>query len=262
MPNNKLIAELLKDFNGNKIAAVEAIRHFKQPDSNRPPANATPIIRVDQLTKTYKFHRKPVEVLKGLTFDVYEGEFLVLAGSSGSGKSTLLHLLGGLDKPTSGTITVGNQNISKLSDSKLSEFRGNTIGFVFQSFYLQPFLSLGDNVEVPGMFARRPRAKRHLHAQNLLKLVGLDEHTNYLPKQLSGGQLQRTAIARAILNNPKILLADEPTGNLDATNSRKVIEVFKRIQKTLGTTIVMVTHDPDIAMQADRVLNLADGEII
>jgi ABC-type lipoprotein export system ATPase subunit len=174
----------------------------------------------------------------------------------------LLQLIGGLDKPSQGLIRVDGQDISRLSDRKLSRFRNQTIGFVFQFFFLQPFLSLQTNLEVPGMFARTRPRRRIKKARELAAQVGLDERLKHRPKELSGGQMQRAAIARALLNSPKIVLADEPTGNLDSQNGRAIIDLFEEIRKTYGTTIIVVTHDPAIAGRADREIKLTDGRVI
>lgn len=220
------------------------------------------IISVNELTKEYKIGKNIVHALNNISLDVYDGEFLTIAGASGSGKSTLLQLLGGLDKPTNGNITIDGVNIKDLSDRKLSSFRSKTIGFVFQFFYLQPFLRLSDNIELPGMFTRLKRNKRKEKAQRLAQLVGLSDRIQHFPNELSGGQIQRAAIIRALMNQPKIILADEPTGNLDSQNSAAIIDLFKKVRQQFGTTIIVATHDPSIAAQADRTITIKDGEII
>lgn len=248
---------------GTANAAIAAIRRVStKPKAPSPYANNPVVIELQDVSKTYKIHRQKVSALRGVSLEIREGEFVALTGASGSGKSTLLQLIGGLDQPTSGNITVDGTNIQRLRDKKLSEFRNQTIGFVFQFFYLQPFLNLQTNTEVPGMFSRSPRATRTAHAQQLLDRVGLGDYAKRLPKELSGGQIQRAAIARALLNNPKILLADEPTGNLDKTNSKEIIDLFQTIRKELGTTVVIVTHNPEIAAEADREIQLSDGAIV
>ena len=260
---NQRVAEFLETFDGDVNAAISAIRTYKSPaQPQRATLTQEVIISLDNITKTYIQNKHSTTVLKSITLDVYKGEFLAITGPSGSGKSTLMHLIGGLDKPTSGKLSVDGSDLSQLSDPQLSEFRNRTIGFVFQSFYLQPFLTLKDNIEVPAMFARASRLNRDRYADLFIKLIGLDDRSNYYPKQLSGGQLQRVAIARALLNRPKIILADEPTGNLDSKNSRTIIELFKRIQRHLGTTIILVTHDHKISASADRIITLNDGEIV
>lgn len=226
------------------------------------PKNDTVLLSTRNLKKTYKRGRQAIEVLKGIDVTIYEGEFVAITGASGSGKSTLLQLMGGLDKPTSGEVLYGELNLSKLSDAKLSAFRREAVGFVFQFFYLQPFLRLRQNIEVPGMFARAKRKTRRARVEELATTVGLSDRLGHLPKELSGGQMQRAAIARALMNQPKILLADEPTGNLDSTNSKAIIDLFEAIREEFGTTIIIVTHDPAIAARADREIVINDGELV
>jgi len=216
---------------------------------------------VRNLTKTYKRGRQHLMVLDGVSLDIHEGEFVAVTGASGSGKSTLLQLMGGLDKPSSGEVNYGEVNLAKLSDSKLSIFRQQTVGFVFQFFYLQPFLRLSSNLEVPGMFARTKHKVRQAKVNELTEKVGLSDRLKHFPKELSGGQMQRAAIARALMNLPKIILADEPTGNLDSVNGAAIIELFETIRHELGTTIVIVTHDPAIARRADREIRIRDGKV-
>ncbi len=220
------------------------------------------IIEVDNVTKKYELGKQHIEALRSVSLQIRQGEFIALTGPSGSGKSTLLQLIGGLDKPTSGNIVIDGQNISKLSDRKISIFRNKTIGFVFQFFYLQPFLNTEVNITVPGMFARTNADQNTKHAQELADAVGLGERLKHLPKELSGGQMQRAAIARALLNKPKLLLADEPTGNLDRENGQAIIELFKLVRQRYGTTIIIVTHDPEIARGADREIKIQDGLIV
>lgn len=259
---SRKVEEFIAGF-GSPDAAIAAIKHYTaKPKQPSLYADKPVIISVKDLVKTYKVHRQKVEALRGVSLDIHEGEFVALTGASGSGKSTLLQLIGGLDQPTTGSITVADTDIRRLRDKKLSEFRNTTIGFVFQFFYLQPFLQLSTNTEVPGMFRHTPRKVRGAEAEKLLERVGLSEYAKRLPKELSGGQIQRAAIARALLNQPKILLADEPTGNLDKTNSGEIIKLFHTIRKELGTTIVIVTHNPEIALQADREIQLSDGAIV
>lgn len=197
-----------------------------------------------------------------MSLQIHEGEFVAITGASGSGKSTLLQIIGGLDKPSKGEVYYDDVKLSKLSDRKLSAFRRQVVGFVFQFFYLQPFLILERNMEVPGMFARTKRAERIKRVAELAEAVGLSDRLKHLPKELSGGQMQRVAIARALVNSPKIILADEPTGNLDSKNSTAIVDLFERIRQEFGTTIVMVTHDRLIARKADREIVLKDGELI
>lgn len=251
-------------FDGDVVAAAHGLRDYAQRKHKRPAYTLTGrvIIQAKNLKKQYKVGRQKVDALKDASVTIHEGEFVALTGASGSGKSTLLQLIGGLDKPTSGTITVDDVLLTKMSDRKLSRFRGQTIGFVFQFFYLQPFLKVGTNLEVPGMFARTRRVDRRKQVDKLAHAVGLEDRLEHLPRELSGGQMQRAAVARALLNNPKILLADEPTGNLDSTNGAAIIELFEAIRKEFGTTIIVVTHDAGIANKADRVIQLKDGVVV
>ncbi len=264
--DKKIWAEqLLAAFDGNIDAAIDALRQaesaVKQARKPKVMPTGPVLVSVENLSKKYKVGRQHVQALNSVSLDIHEGEFVAFTGPSGSGKSTLLQLIGGLDKPSEGTITVDGKNLTKLSDRHLSKFRNQTIGFVFQFFYLQPFLRLETNLEVPGMFARTKRRERTQTAAELADAVGLKDRLRHLPKELSGGQMQRAAIARALLNRPKLILADEPTGNLDSTNGTAIIDLFEQVRKDFGTTIIIVTHDPKVAAHADREIVLEDGEI-
>jgi len=220
------------------------------------------IIELKGVSRTYKLNRKnTVTAVGGVDLQIHEGEIVALTGPSGSGKSTLMHLIGGLDRPSQGEVLVDGQSIGTLREGKLARFRNQTIGFVFQFFYLQPFLRLNRNVEVPLMFARTKRKTRSAAVADVVEAVGLEDRATFLPKELSGGQMQRVAIARALVNKPKILLADEPTGNLDSKNSAAIMELMQAIRQKLGTTIVVVTHDPRVAAWADRIIELEDGKV-
>lgn len=227
-----------------------------------PPAGAKPLIVVRDLSRIYKNGKEKIAAVNKVSFEVYPGEIVALTGTSGSGKSTLLHMIGGLDKPSSGQVLIDEVNIAKLSDRKLSNFRNRTVGFVFQFFYLQPFLTLAQNIAVPSMIFSMSAKDRRARTQELAEAVGLTERLKHLPRELSGGQMQRAAIARALFNRPKILIADEPTGNLDSTNASAILELFQKIRKEFGTTIIIVTHDEKIAAMADRKLTMHDGELI
>ena len=220
------------------------------------------LITTKSLTKRYRVGGHDLLATDNVSITINQGEFVAIIGESGSGKSTLLQLLGGLDKPTSGSVTIGGVDITNLSDGKLSKFRSQTIGFVFQSFYLQPFLTLRRNIEVAAMPSRMKRAARRARTDKLAEQVGLTDRLGYYPRQLSGGQIQRVAIARALFNKPPILLADEPTGNLDSQNSRGIIALFRQICDEWGTTVVVVTHSREVAMVADRVVTVKDGAIV
>lgn len=264
---HKQALELLKTYGGDLQAAIRDLQAInaalqqKIAKSYRPRSQEV-VIHVEAVSKTYKMGRNRVEALKDVTLDVYKGEFVAITGTSGSGKSTLLQLMGGLDKPSSGTIKVHGQDLRKLSDRKLSRFRNRTIGFVFQFFYLQPFLRLAANIEVPAMFARSRPKVRSERSKELAGLVGLDDRLRHFPRELSGGQMQRAAIARALQNSPNILLADEPTGNLDHANATAIFKLFKKIRDEQGTTVIVVTHDTALAAQADRSIHMSDGRSV
>lgn len=219
------------------------------------------IIQIEHLFKEYKLGKQRISVIDDVNLNILEGEFVAIVGASGSGKSTLLHLLGGLDKPSQGKVIIDGQDINKLSDSRLSKFRNQAIGFIFQSFYLQPFLTLRQNIEVASMPARINKKERRQKIDDLAKQVDLYDRLKHRPRELSGSQIQRAAIIRALLNNPKIILADEPTGNLDSKNSQDVISLFKDICSQYKTTVVIATHDQEIASQADRIITIKDGKI-
>lgn len=259
-----LARQLLIAVDGNADRAVAVVRQVAQSRVSKPQVvhNGEVIVHVDNLSKTYKVGHTNVEALKNISLDVYKGEFIAITGTSGSGKSTLLQLIGGLDRPKSGAVVVQGQNLAKLHDGKLSRFRNRTIGFVFQFFYLQPFLNLQTNIEVPAIFARVPRKKRAERSRELAQIVGLTDRLKHLPRELSGGQMQRAAIARALQNNPGLLLADEPTGNLDRTNALAIFELFKDIRDKHGTTVIVVTHDMELADMADRTIHMSDGVLV
>ena len=252
-----------------KIRQDLAPDKYEQPDlADTSSANrqlqpvSDEIISVQQVSKRYTLGKQTVDALREVTLSIGKGEFVAITGTSGSGKSTLLQIIGCLDKPTSGRVAVESKETMHLSDSALSELRQHAIGFIFQSFYLQPFLRLNDNLAVPAMFTREKKKDIDARVDELLQQVGLTERAKHFPKELSGGQIQRAAIARALVNNPRIVLADGPTGNLDSVNSRAIIDLFRTIRDKLGTTIIVVTHDREIASQADRVVELKDGAIV
>ena len=237
----------------NKVMAVNS--------GHNNTVSSKSIIQIEHLFKEYKLGKQRISVIDDVNLNILEGEFVAIVGASGSGKSTLLHLLGGLDKPSQGKVIIDGQDINKLSDSRLSKFRNQAIGFIFQSFYLQPFLTLRQNIEVASMPARINKKERRQKIDDLAKQVDLYDRLKHRPRELSGGQIQRVAIIRALLNNPKIILADEPTGNLDSKNSQDVISLFKDICSQYKTTVVIATHDQEIASQADRTITIKDGKI-
>lgn len=256
------IRAFLDLFDGDDQKAITALETYMTAHQKKKVTLDTPVIvRLEDVKKTYKIGKQTVEALRGASLEIHEGEFVAITGASGSGKSTLLQLVGALDQPTSGVVTVAGKNLRKTRDGKLAQFRAETIGFVFQFFFLQPFLRLERNLEVPAMFARVPTKKRQEQARELAGKVGLTERLRHYPKELSGGQMQRAAIARALMNSPKLLLADEPTGNLDSENGKAIIDLFEAIRNELGTTVVVVTHDQGIAARADRVITMKDGEV-
>ena len=219
------------------------------------------IITVDKINKTYKNGSLELQVLKNISFKVDKGEFLAIMGSSGSGKSTMMNILGCLDNQYEGRYILDGIDISKSNENELSEIRNKKIGFIFQSFNLLPRLTALENVELPLIYSSVPKEERHKRANELLEMVGLKDRTHHRPNELSGGQRQRVAIARALVNNPSIILADEPTGNLDSKSEEEIIEILQKLNK-MGKTIVIVTHEPSIGEIAERKIVFKDGEII
>ncbi len=220
----------------------------------------SPIISVTDLSRTYIMGTEKVHALRSVSLQIQKNEYVALMGPSGSGKSTLMNILGCLDTPTSGTYYLNNQLVSEMSDSELAAVRNKEIGFVFQTFNLLPRLSALENVALPLVYAGLRRSKRIEIAESVLEQVGLADRMTHQPNELSGGQRQRVAIARALVNNPSIILADEPTGNLDTKTSMEILEIFGKIQAA-GNTIILVTHEPDIAAFAHRIVKLRDGNI-
>ena len=219
------------------------------------------IITVNNINKTYKNGALELQVLKNISFKVNKGEFLAIMGSSGSGKSTMMNILACLDSQYEGTYILDGIDISKLTENQLSEIRNKKIGFIFQSFNLLPRLSALENVELPLVYSSVPKAERHKRAAELLEIVGLKDRIHHKPNELSGGQRQRVAIARALVNDPSIILADEPTGNLDSKSEEEIIEILQELNR-MGKTIVIVTHEPNIGDIAQRKIVFKDGEII
>jgi putative ABC transport system ATP-binding protein len=221
-----------------------------------------PVIQTRDLTKEFIRDEFHVVALKDANIEIQKGEFIALMGPSGSGKSTLLHLIAAMDRPTDGEILVLGENLRKLSDREIAHWRNIHIGFVFQSFNLIPVLTAIENVELPLKLTSLKKKERMEHATTALKLVGLGDRLTHLPRQLSGGQEQRVAIARAIVTDPDLILADEPTGNLDATSATEVLTLLSRLNKEFGKTIVLVTHDPHAARFATKIRHLEKGELL
>lgn len=217
-------------------------------------------IEVRDVVRVYKLGRVEVAALKGVSFKVHKGEMLAIMGSSGSGKSTLMHIMGCLDEPTSGSIAIDGRDVKQFSDSALAELRNTKIGFVFQSFNLLPKLNILQNVEVPLQYRGVSRKARRKLAEEALAAVGLSGRLKHLPSEISGGERQRVAIARALVNNPTIILADEPTGNLDSKTGTAIMDLFKDLNKK-GHTIILVTHSREVAEYAQRIIHLKDGLI-
>src|SRR5487761_1892358 len=213
------------------------------------------------LTKTYTMGKRSLEVLRGVDLDVARGEFLALRGSSGAGKSTLLHLIGGLDSPNAGEILFVGQNLVAFSESKLTHFRNRRVGIIFQAYHLLPELDALENVCLPARMARISRATVEARGRELLARVGLKDRLDHKPSELSGGEQQRVAIARALINEPELILADEPTGNLDSYTGGEIIELLKSLRVERNTTLVIATHDAKVAANAERVIELVDGRI-
>ena len=217
------------------------------------------ILKVENLTKSYGKGEAKVDAIKNINLSINKGEFVAIIGPSGSGKSTLLHLLGGVDKPTSGKVYINDVDIYTLKEKDLSIFRRRNVGLIYQFYNLIPVLSVKENILLPAELDNRKIDKDYL--DDLLKTLGLKERANHLPNELSGGQQQRTSIGRALINRPSIVLADEPTGNLDSKNSKEVLELLKLSVRKYNQTSIMITHDPSIALQADRVITIEDGTI-
>ena len=218
------------------------------------------IIQLENIQKAYFMGKEPIPVLKGISLNIMKNEYVALMGPSGSGKSTLMNILGCLDSPTGGRYILNKQDVSKMSDDDLAEVRNKEIGFVFQQFNLLPRLTAAENVALPLVYAGIPKKLRTEMAMAVLEKVSLTERSHHKPNELSGGQCQRVAIARALVNNPSIILADEPTGNLDTKTSIEIMDIFGAIQAS-GNTVVLVTHEEDISMHAHRVVRLRDGLI-
>ena len=222
-----------------------------------------PVIRMEKIVKTY-YVGKPneLEILHGINLEVERGEFVSIVGESGSGKSTLMNIIGALDRPTEGEYRLQGKNIGEAKDRELSSIRNEEIGFVFQTYNLIPRTTALENVELPMLYGKMKKTERRERARELLELVGMKERMLHKPEELSGGQKQRTAIARAMANDPSIILADEPTGALDSETSRRIMDIFHTLHREQGKTIVLITHSGELAQETDRVIRISDGRIL
>jgi putative ABC transport system ATP-binding protein len=220
------------------------------------------LVRIEDVHKVYRRGSETTEILKGLDLEIPQGDFLALMGPSGSGKTTLLNLLGGLDRPTSGTVEVAGKPIHRLSDGQLTEWRARHVGFVFQFYNLLPVLTAERNVELPLLLTKLSAAQRKKHVETALTVVGLADRMKHYPRQLSGGQEQRVGIARAIVTDPTLLLCDEPTGDLDRKSGDEILDLLQALNREHGKTIIMVTHDPHAAARAKRTLHLEKGSLV
>jgi putative ABC transport system ATP-binding protein len=218
-----------------------------------------PLIRIDHVEKIYRRDSLQIPVLNDINLEVPEGEFVALMGPSGSGKTTLLNLIAGIDQPTRGRIAVGGRDISSISQTELARWRASHIGFIFQLYNLLPVLTAYENVELPLLLTKLKKSERRRHVETALSIVNLSDRMDHYPRQLSGGQEQRVAIARAVVSDPKILVADEPTGDLDAKSADEILQLLNRLNTEFGKTIVMVTHDPRAASRAHRMVHLDKG---
>ncbi|MBP9885438.1 MAG: ABC transporter ATP-binding protein [Leptospiraceae bacterium] len=219
-------------------------------------------IKIQNLTKSYNFGKNKIEVLKGINTELPLGKLITLMGPSGSGKSTLMHILSGIDRPESGSVFLRDEEVSAYSEAKITDYRRNKIGIIFQFFNLMPYLSSVENVSLPLYLAGKGKKEAHELAQESLSLVGLSERFTHKPYELSGGEQQRVAIARSIVNSPEIIFADEPTGNLDTENSNRIMELLVNLQKERGFTIIMVTHNAEIGEMGDVRLKMKDGRLV
>lgn len=224
--------------------------------------SAEPIVRVENVHKSFRRGSEQIDVLMDLSLEVPEGEFLALMGPSGSGKTTLLNLIAGLDQPTDGVIRVGSDVISSMSESRLAKWRTRNVGFVFQFYNLLPVLTAYENVELPLLLVSMTKAERRRQVTTALELVGLSNRMNHRPGQLSGGQQQRVGIARAMVTDPTLIVADEPTGDLDTVSAHEILDLMIELKTSLNKTILMVTHDPKAAARAERILHLEKGRLV
>ena len=221
--------------------------------------NALPLLGIQGVTKRFMKGDMPVDILKGINMDIQAGEFVTLMGPSGSGKSTLLNIIGGLDKPSSGSLTFAGEDLANFSQSQLAKWRANNLGFVFQNYQLIPVLTAAENVEMPLLLRNMSKQERQRRVSTALEVVGLSNRQDHYPKELSGGQEQRVSIARALVNDPKFLICDEPTGNLDSLSGKQILSILSSLHRDFGKTIIMVTHDKEAANIGSRLVRLQDG---
>lgn len=242
------------------VCGMEAAAATRHP-SAQTTTPGDPVVKIRKLSKLYRQGEINVTALNGIDLVIDRGEFLTLMGPSGSGKSTLLHIIAGIDRPTSGEVLVEDVDLAQLNESQLADWRNQTVGFVFQSFNLVPVLSAFENVELPLLLTRLPAASRKRQVQAALELVGLGDRMRHLPRQLSGGQEQRVAIARALVTDPDLIVADEPTGNLDSSSAQEVLGILRSLSQEAKKTVIMVTHDPKAAQFGSRTVHLEKGEL-
>jgi putative ABC transport system ATP-binding protein len=244
------------------VTALDDTRDVALAEEAPSDDAAAPVIEISDVWKLHKLGDEVVKALVAVELQVMPGEFVCLMGPSGSGKSTLLNIIGGLDRPTKGLVKVAGQDTGKITESQFAALRHDTIGFIFQSYNLIPFLSAVENVELPLMFEPYDRKALRKRATELLELVGLSHRINHQPTKMSGGEQQRTAIARSLISNPTLVLADEPTANLDHRTGETVVRMLRDLCSTLGVTVVASTHDPTVADEASRVIRMKDGQIV
>jgi len=219
------------------------------------------VIELKNVSKTYELGDEKIIALDQVNLKIDKGDFIAIMGPSGSGKSTLADIIGGLDVPDEGEVLVDGQSLAKVSDTDLSNYRNKRVGFIFQTFNLQPVYTAIENVQIPLIFAKIAPSERKKRAIECLKLVGLEDRMKHRPSQLSGGQRQRVCIARALANNPEVIIADEPTGNLDSKKGQEIVQILKELNQKMGVTIIVITHDPDVARAAKKVIQIHDGRI-
>lgn len=262
---NNVLQDILEEDSPLEFADEEKSQNAGESDDSQTkeePDDRRVVIEVKDLYKIYKVGSSKVRALNGVDFKVYEGEFCAIVGTSGSGKSTLLNMLAGLEKPTKGEIVIAGHHIEKMNENKLVRFRRKNVGFIFQSFNLIGTMNAMENVALPLSFRGMAKDLRLKKAMKMLRLVGLKEHALHKPNQMSGGQQQRVGMARALVVNPKIMFADEPTGNLDSSTSKEMMDLMRKVVNEQKKTLVMVTHDDSLAAIADKVIRIVDGKII